>query len=179
MLKKQRFATIATAIALGLGGAASAHAQDSFGGYIGASFGDSDFSASGYDGSSSYRIFGGYMYTPNVGVEVGFSDLGGFDGRGGATVDVDGAYIAGVGSYMVADGFSVVGKLGAYHYEIDGKAGGTRNTDDGTSAMLGIGVNYHMNPALALGAEYSLVNDVEDEDVGTIWLNVQYSMGAQ
>ena len=170
--------SVAAAVVLSWAITQAAHAQDGSGGYLGASLGDSDLDGNGLDGSSSYRFFGGYLFTPNLGVEVGYSDLGGFDARAGGTIDVTGAYVAGVGSFAIADRFDLLGKVGAFHYEAESSVGGGRDSSEGTSLMLGFGLNYRLTGAVDLGAEYNLVDGVEDGDADTIWLNLQFSLGS-
>lgn len=174
---------IMLAAAMGLAVAGTAQAQDTIGGYIGASVGQTDPSVSDLDSSTGYRVFGGYMFSPNYGVEVGYTDAGEFDGKGafaGTSVEATGAYVAAVGSMPLSDRVSLFGKAGFFHYEFDALVNGnTVQSDDGTELMLGIGVNYAVTPSVAVGAEYNTVSDVDETDVDAIWFNVRVDMDGQ
>ncbi len=182
MQRYKQLTVMAAAAIMGLGAAGAAHAQG-FGGYIGASVGQADTDASDLDSSTGFRILGGYMYNDNFGVEVGYMDIGEFDGNSptsNASIEADGAYVAGVGVYPLSDRFNLFGKVGLFHYEYDVLVNGSSvENNDGTEMLLGLGVDYSLTPAIAIGAEYNQVSDIDESDVDAIWLNVRYNMGLQ
>ena len=143
--------------------------------YVGASLGQADTDASGLDSDTSFQIFGGYMFTDNLGVEGGYSKYGTFEG-GSTSMDADGFYLAGRGAYQINDQFSVVGKLGVVHYGFETTSGGGMTSGDGTSTLVGIGVDYNVNQSVAVGASYDMISDVEDADVSAFWLNVKVNL---
>jgi OOP family OmpA-OmpF porin len=181
MRRNKRLAVLAAAVALGLAGTASA--QNTAGSYIGASIGQTDPSDGDLDSDTGFKLFGGYMYTPALGVEVGYLDGGEFDGKGGfsgGSAEMDGAYVAGVGSFAASDRIVIFGKVGFLHWGLDTNSpGGGRGEDDGTELMLGLGVEYLINPGLSVGAEYNQYNDVGDTDVDGLFLNVRYDLDGQ
>ena len=122
--------------------------------YLGAGYGQSkadidkakissNLIGSGYTGSptpsttadetdTGWKLFGGYQFTRNWGVEFAYVDLGKTTVNSRATAagatDVyrteataKGWSIAGVGTVMVSDTFGVFGKLGAFRWDYDTK----------------------------------------------------------
>jgi len=145
--------------------------------YIGGALGQGDTNASGLDSDTAMQIFGGYMFTENFGLEGGYAKYGKFESATAST-DVDGFYAAGVGRYQINDKFRVVGKLGLVHYGFENKANGAVvSSGDGSAAMFGVGVDYTINEQMAVGAEYDIVNGVEDDDVSAFWINFTYNLG--
>ncbi len=183
MQRHKQLGITAVAAAMSLTIAGAAQAQDTFGGYIGGSVGQTDASDNNLDSATGYRIFGGYMFSPNYGVEVGYIDAGDFDGKGAfaaASVEATGAYVAAVGSMPLNDRFSLFGKAGFFHYEFDvNMNGNTVQSDDGTELLLGVGIDYSLTPSVSVGAEYNTVSDVDETDVDAIWLNVRVDMDGQ
>ncbi|GJL81699.1 MAG: hypothetical protein DHS20C01_13330 [marine bacterium B5-7] len=180
MQRNKRVTAIAAALAAVLAGASGAQAQDSIGGYIGASIGQTDIDANGFDSATGYRIFGGYMFTPMWGVEGGYIDAGDFDGKGAfanASIEGSGFYTAGVGRYALTDSVALNGKVGVMFADFDGKVNGnTTASDDSASLLLGFGADWYFTPTMAVGAEYNLVTDVDESDVDAIWLNFRFDM---
>ncbi len=149
----------ACAIASAMFAAAPAFAQ----GYIGAGVGSSKIS--GFDSGTTTggntskgmaKIYGGFQFTPNWGLEAQYSDLG---RRDIATAGVStGSFrasqfsIAGTGTLPLSSGFSLLGKLGVSANRINGS--GTVGGGNGSSALLGLGVAYNFTPALSARLEY-------------------------
>lgn len=165
---------IAALLAGGCAAAAPALAQDTKW-YVGGSVGQSKFDvdtspvtalgASGLstdDTDTAFKIFGGYQFTKNWGIEVGYIDFGktAVSGRVGAApfnvnLDVTAFTVAGVGTLPLNPSFSLFGKAGLYVW--DSKASSTGSIiatgNDGTDAMLGVGVLYNINKSLAIQGE--------------------------
>ena len=111
------FTTLGLVLAL----SASAHAGEGF--YVGGAFGkaylDEEINSIPIDSDSSiYRVFGGYKFTPHLGVEVAYLDLGTFRDEidvGGTlapiAVSADGFQLGGVATIPVSERFSVTGRL--------------------------------------------------------------------
>ena len=145
--------------------AAPAFAQ----GYIGGGFGSSKLA--GIDGGgitggntnkSQVKVYGGFQFTPNWGVEAQFSDLGKrdilFNGVAAGSVKVSQFSIAGTGTLPLSSGFSLLGKLGVSANRVNGSGG--IESRSATSALIGVGVSYNITPALSARLEY--------EDFGTV-----------
>ncbi len=142
-----------------------AFAADEKGWYLGAGYGQSEASVdtaktssiltgSGYTSASTtadetdtgWKLFGGYQFTRNWGVEFAYVDLGKATVNSRGTVagvtDVyrseataKGWSLAGVGTVMVSDTFGLFGKLGAFRWDLDTKCSLVTNaTGTGTCA---------------------------------------------
>ncbi|MES2412807.1 MAG: outer membrane beta-barrel protein [Pseudomonadota bacterium] len=170
----------ACAIAAAAFTAAPAFAQ----GYVGLGFGSSKIT--GVDGNivgagipagtvfsggntskGLVKIYGGFQFTPNWGVELQYSDLG---NRGvvatsaAGAVLVSGSYkasqysIAGTGTLPLSAGFSLFGKLGVTsnkgNLSVNGGGVTANSTGSQSSLLAGVGVKYNITPALALRLEY-------------------------
>ena len=145
--------------------AAPAFAQ----GYIGGGFGSAKLS--GIDGAgitggntskSQVKVYGGFQFTPNWGVEAQFSDLGKrdilFNGVAAGSAKVSQFSIAGTGTLPLTAGFSLLGKLGVSANRVNGS--GAVPSASKTSPLIGVGVSYNITPALSARLEY--------EDFGTV-----------
>lgn len=192
-------AGIAGAVAAGLT-LASAPASAEF--YVGGSIGDGTIETSErFDEGSfnfeesdfAYKVFGGYMFSEYLGVELSYFDLGspsqnfGFDGgETSGTVSVDlkaevtGFAAQGIAAYPFGP-FEVFGKLGLLQYDAEVEAKergtGTRLTIDDSDVGLayGIGGKYNINN-FALRAEYEIldVDDIEDVYVWTFGAELSF-----
>ena len=116
--------TALAALALMAATAAQADTQPGF--YAGAGIGSTkvgDDNLSGVDDSDTgFKIFGGYTFTENWGVEVSYFDFGEASvsaGNSSASVGVTGLSASGVGRLPVNDMFAVYGKLGFASYDVD------------------------------------------------------------
>lgn len=142
----------AVLLALGGLGAATARANEpAF--YAGGSLGvpryqDSVNGVSGSGNGASGKVFGGYQITPNVGVEVGYADLGHIDNSTGR-VDGRAGYVDAVGTLPLGDKFSLIGSAGVTHVDLDTSAG----DGSGNGLKLGLGAQYALTGNLALRAE--------------------------
>src|SRR4029453_12634116 len=115
--------TALAALALMAATAAQADTQPGF--YAGAGIGSAKVGddISGVDDSDTgFKIFGGYTFTENWGVEVSYFDFGEASVSGGnvsASVGVTGLSASAVGRLPVSDMFAVYGKLGFASYDVD------------------------------------------------------------
>jgi OOP family OmpA-OmpF porin len=145
---------------VGVGVATADRADSSVGGLT-------NFNSDGYKASA--KIFGGYEFDQNWGVEAGYTDFRNSDfsysnngtNAGGHTKGY-GYYVAGKYSVPVNDQFSVYGKLGLQHSErkLESAALNLKNTD--TGAYGGVGVQYNLNQQVALTAEYERYGKSKD-----------------
>ena len=86
---------------------------------VGTSFEDTD---------TAFKIYGGYQFHRNVGVEFGYINFGTFKGSGsiGGTALSDnwkanGINVSAVGTWPLANQFSLLGKLGFTRWSVDDK----------------------------------------------------------
>jgi OOP family OmpA-OmpF porin len=174
---------------------ALAASQASAQAYLGGSIGQSDIddeitsglitsgSADGKD--TAFKIFGGYMFNRNFGVEGAYVDLGevsysGFFGAApvtGGSVEVTGLNISAIGAYPVNEQFSVFGKIGLFMWEAEASdtTGGApfSASDDGADVSFGVGVSYNFTRNLGVRAEWEMFK-TDDADatllsVGVVW----------
>ena len=130
--------------------------------YIGGNVGRTDYgscpsSASCDTRDTGYRLYGGYQFHPNIGVELGYVDLGkataNVGGLGG-DVKADGWTAHVVGSIPVWNRFALFGRVGAIHGE--SKTGGAfgSHKDRGTDLAYGAGVRFGVTNNLDVSAEW-------------------------
>ena len=137
---------------VGVGIATADHVNSSVGGLT-------NFDSDGYKASG--KIFGGYEFDQNWGVEAGYTDFRNSDFNytangvnGSGSTKGNSYYVAGKYNYPVNEQFSVYGKLGLQHSErkLETAALNLKNTD--TGAYGAVGVQYNLNQQVALTAEY-------------------------
>ena len=183
------------AAALALGGAlagSQASAQGFIGGSIGQSDIDDEITTNLIDGNQSvdgkdtaWKIFGGYMFNRNFGIEGAYVDLGELSYSGsfggapvtGGKVEVTGFNISAIGAFPVNEQFSIFGKLGLFIWDAEANdtTGGQpfSATDDGTDLSFGVGVSYNFTRNLGVRAEWEMFKasdaDASLISVGLLW----------
>ena len=167
---------------VGLGvGSASATGVDG-------SRGIAPFSVTGGNSSKGFvKIFGGYQFSPNWGVEAQYADMGNRDIalRNGAGVSVaTGSLkfsqfsIAGTGTLPLGANFSLFGKLGASSNTAKGSLVGVTDSDSTTSLMLGIGAAYSISKQISVRVEYENFGKLaKDDGFGGAVRGNAYSVG--
>ncbi|MFL6631704.1 MAG: porin family protein [Massilia sp.] len=106
------------------------------------------------DYHTNAKIYGGYEFDQNWGVEAGYANFDKENAAGG-TVKGSGTYVAGKYSIPLAERFTGYGKLGvAYNERKYSGAAGTQVNSYDTGLYGGVGVEYKLNEKLALNAEY-------------------------
>jgi OmpA-OmpF porin, OOP family len=159
--------------------AALAQSSAQQGWYFGGSIGKSDIdesvatdfplitSGGPVDGKDTgWKLFGGFMFNRNFGVELAYVDLGKASYSGvfgplpvtGGSVEVTGFNVAGIAAIPVTDAFSLFGKLGIYSWEAEAKdttAGFPfSDTFDGNDLFFGAGISYSFTRNLSLRGEW-------------------------
>ena len=140
-------------IAIGVLVSAAAMAQDS-GFYIGGSGGQGRptwDTAGAFPGvavavdssNSAWKVFGGYQFNKNLGVEASYVSLGTFNVSNGASIDLYGAGIAVVGTLPLGKDFSLLGRGGVNRMRERINPFGV--ADNTTSPTFGAGVKYDIN----------------------------------
>ena len=132
--------------------------------------GPNNFTLSGGTRATSWKLYGGYQFTPNWGVEAQYTDLG----KRSATVTLSGAVvgsgglnasasqwgIAGTGTLPLSNNFYLLGKLGVSRNKIDNVTatiGGVTVSGSGTGKtdlLAGLGVGYNFNKNVGVRFEY-------------------------
>ena len=166
------------------GFSAPASAQD-MGFYIGATFGSAtqdgqcEGTPAGFscdDKDSAWRILGGYQFNRNLAIELGYHNLGEASASGGGvtvTDEVTAWELLAVGSFPLANQFSLYGKLGMYRGEVERTVtlGGLSASADesGTEFTFGLGARYDFMPNLGVRAEWQRYMDLlPDVDVDVL-----------
>lgn len=161
-------------------GALAAQAQTqglSIGGSLGNSHWKGDaIGGAGTDTSDTGgKLYLGYGLTPNFSLEGGYVRFGKFTSPAGQ-VKADGAFLDAVGTWPVANGFSVLGRAGLFNGKLDSSIAGS---DRGTSWKLGAGVQYDFDPRLAVRAEweryrFDALNSKPDTDLYSVGLHYRF-----
>ena len=185
---------LAAASVLAIAGALAA-SQASAQAYLGGSIGQSDvddeitnglITSGSVDGKdTAFKIFGGYMFNRNFGVEGAYVDLGEVSYSGsfggapvtGGKVEINGFNVSAVGAFPVNEQFSVFGKIGLFIWDADASdtTGGMpfSASADGTDVSFGVGVNYSFTRNLGVRAEWERFK-TDDGDAtllsaGVVW----------
>jgi len=169
----------------GLVAASQASAQ---GFYIGGSVGNSDIddeittgliTSGSVDGKDTgFKIFGGYQFDQNFGVELAYVDLGKASYSGsffgapvtGGKVEVWGLNISAVGTLPLNPSFSLFGKVGLFSWEAEASdvTGGVPFSakDDGADLSVGLGLSYNFTKNVSARVEWQrFMMDVADADL--------------
>ena len=156
----------------------AAHAE---GLYIGGSLGSTKYRGAEIGGLSTDtsnnggKVYGGYAVTPNIGVELGYADLGKFTSAAG-DVKGHGLYLDAVGTVPVSESFSVLGRLGAFNGKLTDTVNGNRS---GTNLKAGLGVQWDFNKRTGVRAEWERykfkgVTENPSADMYSLGLNYKF-----
>src|SRR6266446_8549623 len=118
---------------------------------------------------TAWKIFGGYQFNRNFAGEFGYTDLGkttlSITGFGSASIGAKGFELSGVGTLPVSQQFSVYGRLGLFHWDVDFKDGtglvGSASAS-GTDLTYGFGASFSFTKNAALRLEWQKYQDVGD-----------------
>jgi len=116
--------------------AGPASAQMYLGAGVGASKTDTD--------ENSWKLYGGFQFSPTWGLELGYTDLGRYRGS-----DIESWSLAGTGTLPLGARWSLLGKLGAAANRPN-FAGASNHT----GLLVGVGVGYSMTRNLGFRLEY-------------------------
>lgn len=135
--------------------------------YVGGGAGRSDTDS----GQNSWKLYGGYQFTPTWGVELGYTDLGKYRGAG-----VESWSLAGTATLPLATGWTLLGKVGFARNNAD-----FAGAEQKSSTLYGIGVGYALNSNLGLRLEYEDFGKLANTGAGTddkgsnVALSLKYS----
>jgi OOP family OmpA-OmpF porin len=131
---------------------------------------------------TSGKVFAGYQFTPNWGLEGQYVYLGKYDvtsGGGSGSYKPESWGVAATGTVPLSNNFYLRGKLGAAFNRLSGSnLGGSNETD----LLAGVGVGYNFNANWGILGEYENFGKIAKNinnggDIkGDNWaLNVKYS----
>ena len=149
----------------------------------------------GNTSKGSTKIYGGYQFTPNWGVEAQYSDLGNrnlaLNGSGGVlpigSFKSSQYSLAGTGTFPLNESFSLLGKLGfstnSSAVAINALGISASASQNRTDLILGVGVSYKITPKLAVRLEYedfgkfsdSLISNRGSTRMSNTSINLQYA----
>jgi OOP family OmpA-OmpF porin len=171
-MKKTIFAVLAGFVAMGAAQAqtattattATAPAADTAPhAYIGIGMGSAHNTIAG-ERKSVVKLFGGYDFDRNWGIEGGYARFAGTDwyygmqdgGFGHANMDSYGAYVAGKYTFPISEHFSAYAKLGVAHTEnkVRGTGQGWNYTERDNGLYSSLGLQYKLNEKVSLVGEY-------------------------
>lgn len=128
---------------------------ESWGTFLGASIGDSDF-------DTGFKLFAGQQFHRNFAWEIQYTDFGDrSERRFGTFVEASAWALGGslVGLLPVSPEFSLFGKLGAHYTKVKFSAPGISTSDSDVELGIGAGLSYRLTPQLALRAEIEDIGD--------------------
>jgi OOP family OmpA-OmpF porin len=158
-MNKKWLVAMLGAAAMSVSAGAMAQQQPASGWYIGGDIGQLDLEDA--DKDTAWRILGGYQINRNFAAELGYGMLYDKD-----DVEVTAWELVGIGSFPLANRFSVFGKLGFAMWEAEFPGG----DDDGTDLTYGIGLQYDVSRNLGLRAQWQRYDVDADADLLSIGL---------
>ena len=108
--------------------------------------------------ASAYKIFGGVNLTPNIGMELGYVNLGSYvDGY----LEQDGVSYEVIGYLPLSDNLDLYGRGGFFNWEVSTPAG----SNSGTDPTFGVGLQAQLTRNVSLRGEYQTFLDIDGGDV--------------
>ena len=139
--------------------------------YAGGSLGSSDDDVLDQT-ASSFKAFGGYQFTKNLGAEIALVDLGEFDSGGiPNSLEQWGLAYGIVGILPIGDRGAFFGKVGFFDWTVDFLS---RTVDEGTDPTFGIGGEYVSDNNWGVRVELERFTDVSGGDVDLFSAGVVY-----
>lgn len=144
------------------------------GGYFGGGIGQSTMTDANntllgtttQDQDTAFKFFGGVMFNPYVGFEIGYVDFGRFSGEfpreDWKASGVNFSLIAAVPIPDARSNFSLFGKIGANAWSVDDSLPFALISASGTSPSYGIGGEIELNRQIGLNLQWERFADVGD-----------------
>jgi hypothetical protein len=101
-----------------------------------------------------YKVYGGYAFSDHFALEGGYKNFGDYKFSNGAKVGIDGYYAAAKGSVKVSPSWTLFGKVGVTHVNVD-VSGASLGEFGKQRALLALGADYSITDKLSLGLELS------------------------
>lgn len=134
------------------------------------------------DTSTGFKLFAGYNFTPNWGVEAGYNDLGNsysFKGTVNGTpftsndIKAHNYYVAVTGTLPLNNQFSLLGKLGWVRNTADlsnvcasGSCVSISSSSSRNQLLYGVGMSYAFTPNWAAQLEYENYGKMTEDEAG-------------
>ncbi len=118
--------------------------------YVGIGVGSSDVDNGDFDDDRGMKAFVGYGLSETFALEGGFINAGDFAAKDspGTSIKIEGFQFVGVGNLQLTQKFSLLGKAGVYICNADKTVAGFSESDGGTFALFGVGIEYDAKPTL-------------------------------
>lgn len=146
------------------------------------------------DTDTGFKIYGGYQFTNNFGLEAGYADLGKATINGeeigvpfNGSIENSAIFLDAVGTLPLTNEFSVFGRAGVAFTKTEASVnvpgfGSASDKENEANLKFGLGAQYSFTKSVALRAEWERYLDVGDEattgesdvDVVGISLNVKF-----
>jgi OOP family OmpA-OmpF porin len=153
--------------------------------YIGGSVGTTKFhgdNIGGFDTDTTDtggKLYGGYQFTPNFSLEGGWVGLGKYSSSGSELKLNNGIFLDAVGTFPVAQDFSLLGRVGVYNGKADRTVNGVNDSERGTDIKYGAGVQYDLSKNTAIRGEWERYRvkalDIKDNtDMFSVGVNYRF-----
>lgn len=138
----------------------------------------------GFDDTAiGWRIFGGYKFSPNFALELGYVDSGTAEDTlqgvfGGTNLEVDFTAwtVTGLGILPLNESWDLFGKLGYFDGEFEASSLGLSAADDESGFTLGAGARFKLSENLAIRGDFDWY-DTEADTLWSIGVGVQFNFG--
>lgn len=134
----------------------------------------------GTDDPYAWDLFGGYLFSDNFGVELGYRDLGRAEwvdyGNKLNDVGAKGMTLGVVGIWPFRERWSISAEAGAMNYTIsNNRQWGTEHySDSGVAPYIGAGVGYNITDNLKLQAKYRRYENLDENEYNTLEMQSNY-----
>jgi opacity protein-like surface antigen len=134
------------------------------------------------EGDTSYSLRGGRYFSPNWGMELGYTDFGSVNRAGGRT-KTDGINLSLVGKMPLSPVFNLLGKVGTTYSRTEVSSaigsGVTPGSENGFGLSYGLGVEYAFTPQFSTVLQYEstdmkFAGDRNDR-IGNTSLSIRYT----
>lgn len=134
---------------------------------------------------TGWKLYGGFMFTRNFGVELAYVDLGKAKYSGdffglpvtGGTIEATGFNMAAIGAIPLSPALSLFGKLGIFSWEAEAndRTAGLPFTQtlDGNDLFFGFGASYSFTRNLSVRGEWERFQ-LDDTDVDLLSIGLAY-----
>ena len=137
------------------------------------------------ENDTGFKLYGGYNFTKNVGIEGGFVDMGDAKRSGnGASISskAQSIYVAATGTLPLNEQFALFGKAGVAttHVKLNGSAPGysAHASDNQASPFVGVGASFALNNKVSFVAEYEYFGKIAKDGDDSIKANL-FSAGVR